>query len=639
MSQSTYKKNKNSNQQKKVSFDTKTDTPSSAAKNGSALKVSGCHNCGSKEHHKRADCPASGRECRACGKRGHFSSVCNGEKYKKSGDVRSISVHSTTVGAFTAAELVDIFVAPKGASASAAQVRFLPDSGAELDAIPREIFRRAFQGVKLAPAASPETATGSPIVTDGTYSATLNWKADDDERRLITATVHVLQDLKQAVLSKSSQKKLGVLPESYPHARVSTLAWSAITNVETDSSPSSSLLFPHLLSRPPAPMTVAALESGVTGERKAADLKNFMTDFRVIFDGVCRPMKGPPCHFELNTDATPVPMRGSRPVAVPLMQKLKDKLELQEKQGIIRKVTEPTAWVHPMVVVLKKCGGIRVTVDFRFLNDEIIRPRFKSLTPFQAVRTIPKDSNTSVSQWASFTPAMILKDGVSDVFDDIPKTRRVVEDILIFFPTYEEHVEAVRQVFSRAKEHSISLNSRKVIFAEPSVPFGGFIVDAEGFRPYPALLSAISQFPTPLNITDLRAFFGLCQQLGNVSHDISSALVPLSPLLKKGLIFEWTSTHDDAFKAARRALSAHHSLAFYDPALPTSLHVDASRLNGLGFLLKKQGADAKWTVVQAGSRFLSSAESRYAMIELECLAAAWGMHKCRQFLEGLPSFE
>ena len=27
------------------------------------------------------------------------------------------------------------------------------------------------------------------------------------------------------------------------------------------------------------------------------------------------------------------------------------------------------------------------------------------------------------------------------------------------------------------------------------------------------------------------------------------------------------------------------------------------------------------------------------MIELECLAAAWGMHKCRRFLEGLPSFE
>jgi hypothetical protein len=94
--------------------------------------------------------------------------------------------------------------------------------------------------------------------------------------------------------------------------------------------------------------------------------KKFMTKFHVIFDGVCRPMKGPPCHFVLKADATPVSMRGSRPVAVTLMQKLKDEIELQEKQGLIRKVTVPTAWVHPIVVLLKKCGGIRITVDFRF---------------------------------------------------------------------------------------------------------------------------------------------------------------------------------------------------------------------------------------------------------------------------------
>ena len=55
-------------------------------------------------------------------------------------------------------------------------------------------------------------------------------------------------------------------------------------------------------------------------------------------------------------------------------------------------------------------------------------------------------------------------------------------------------METVRQVLDRAKKHSISLNPRKVVFAESSAPFGGFIVDAEGFRPDPALLSAISQF-------------------------------------------------------------------------------------------------------------------------------------------------
>ena len=44
-------------------------------------------------------------------------------------------------------------------------------------------------------------------------------------------------------------------------------------------------------------------------------------------------------------------------------------------------------------------------------------------------------------------------------------------------------------------------------------------------------------------------------------------------------------------------------------------------------------------MIQAGSRFLSAAETRYVMIELECLGAAWAMSKCRQFLEDLPNFE
>ncbi len=44
-------------------------------------------------------------------------------------------------------------------------------------------------------------------------------------------------------------------------------------------------------------------------------------------------------------------------------------------------------------------------------------------------------------------------------------------------------------------------------------------------------------------------------------------------------------------------------------------------------------------MVQAGSRLIVPAESRYAMIELECLAAAWAMKKCKSFLEGLPLFE
>ena len=36
---------------------------------------------------------------------------------------------------------------------------------------------------------------------------------------------------------------------------------------------------------------------------------------------------------------------------------------------------------------------------------------------------------------------------------------------------------------------------------------------------------------------------------------------------------------------------------------------------------------------------ISEAEGRYAMIELECLSAAWAMSKFSQFLEGMSRFE
>jgi hypothetical protein len=225
---------------------------------------------------------------------------------------------------------------------------------------------------------------------------------------------------------------------------------------------------------------------------------------------------------------------------------------------------------------------------------------------------------------------------VSEVFDDLPNCRRIVEDILVYSATYKEHVEPVRRLFYRAASHDVAINNSKIVFAQPAVTFGGYVVDANGFRPDPELTR---EFPTPGSITDIRSFFGLCQHVGYFSDQLATALDPLSPLLKTGYPWEWTTQHEEASTAARRLLSTVRDLAFYDPKRPTSLHVDASRLNGLGFLLKQLYDSKVWRVVQAGSRFLSSAESRYAMIKLECLSAAWVMNKCRQFLEGLPSFE
>ena len=394
---------------------------------------------------------------------------------------------------------------------TSSSIVFLPDSGAEIDAIPSPTFKKFFDGTRLQRASSPETATGTKIRSDGTFQAKLTWNANAaDLQSTIHTTIHVLQDLQQPVLSTRSMKALGMLHSGFPHIRVNEIKINTAN-------------FPRLLSREMPCSGVALIITAATNKER--DLEKRMSDFKIIFDGECRPMNGPPCRFELVERATPVAMRGSRPVAEPLKPRLKIELDSLEQQGTIQKVIAPTALVHPIVCVPKKDGGLRLCVDFRTLNKCIIRPRFETATQFQAVRSIPTGmkyftavdtlkgyyqvplDEESIDLTTFFTPFgrfhyRLLPFGVthagddysrrvSDIFDDLPNSRRIIQNMLVFSENYEEHLELVRTLFERAAEHGVSLNKKKLVFAVPSIKFGGYIVDEKGYGPDPELTRAI----------------------------------------------------------------------------------------------------------------------------------------------------
>ena len=169
-----------------------------------------------------------------------------------------------------------------------------------------------------------------------------------------------------------------MLPVGYPHEKVKQ---------ERDAGKKA---FPHLLAIERDNHSLKSMTKEIiTPEKKEADKKQIMRRFPTNFNGECRPMNGLPCHFVLKDGAISVAMRGSRPVAVPLMPQVKDELDTLEEQSIIEKLTKPTAWVHPIVLVPKRSGGIRLCVDFRNVKKSIVRPTFETTTPFQAVCTIP----------------------------------------------------------------------------------------------------------------------------------------------------------------------------------------------------------------------------------------------------------
>ena len=82
----------------------------------------------------------------------------------------------------------------------------------------------------------------------------------------------------------------------------------------------------------------------------------------------------------------------------------------------------------------------------------------------------------------------------------------------------------------------------------------------------------------------------------------------------------------------------------YEPTRHTCLCTDWSK-DGLGFTLLQKHCPCSmskapyccpdcWKLIFAGSRFTSSAESRYALVEGEALAVAYGLEKCRMFILG-----
>jgi hypothetical protein len=121
---------------------------------------------------------------------------------------------------------------------------------------------------------------------------------------------------------------------------------------------------------------------------------------------------------------------------------------------------------------------------------------------------------------------------------------------------------------------------------------------------------------------------GLVEQLVGFSVDVATAKGPLRHLLSSKNLYEWTMDNENAFSAVKVALSAPSVLAHFNQDLETTLQVDASRKNGMGYALLR-GRQTVWKLVDANSRWCTDTESRYPIIELELVVVEWAMRKCR----------
>jgi hypothetical protein len=160
-----------------------------------------------------------------------------------------------------------------------------------------------------------------------------------------------------------------------------------------------------------------------------------------------------------------------------------------------------------------------------------------------------------------------------------PYLRRFVivffDDILVYSPTLDDHLQHLEMVFQCLLEHEFCLKESKCSIAQNSIEYLGHIVSAEGVGPDPAKISAMVTWPAPTNVKQFRGFLGLTGFYRKFVKHYSTIAAPLTALLKKDS-FEWNDDANKAFEEFKQAMSAAPVLALPNFAEKFILETDAS---------------------------------------------------------------
>ena len=364
-------------------------------------------------------------------------------------------------------------------------------------------------------------------------------------------------------------------------------------------------------------------------------------------------------------------------------QHLKDML----KAGVISESESP--YSSNVVLVRKKDGSLRFCIDWRELNsktrkDAYMLPRFDDITDSLVGATYFSKLDLRAGYWnipireedkektafsvgnLGFFNMNVLGMGLCNGSASMQRLMEkcmgdlhlkecliFLDDILIFSNTFETHIDRLEAVFGRLEQYGLKLKPSKCELFKSSISFLGHVVSEDGISTDPEKTSAVSSWPAPSNIKELRKFLGFAGFYRRYIEHYSQITEPLSSLLqghctnkgspekKKGVkkkkklpcAWKWGEEQEKAFNLIKEKLCSKPILAFADYNLPFFLTTDASSL-GLGAVLyqKQDGVDK---VIAYASRGLRPTEKNYPAHKLEFLALKWAItDKYHDYLYG-----
>ncbi len=356
------------------------------------------------------------------------------------------------------------------------------------------------------------------------------------------------------------------------------------------------------------------------------------------------------------------------PLSIPERTAMEEYVKEALQQGFIRQSTSPAA--SSFFFVAKKDRGLRPCIDYRALNDQMVKFAYPlplvpvSLEELRDASIFSKLDLRSAynlirirkgDEWktAFITPTghyeyrvmpyglsnspSIFQNFMNEIFRDMLHRFVLIyiDDILIYSPDITEHHRHVTQVLQRLRQHHLFLKAEKCEFHKTTIHFLGYIITPTGVQMDPKKNDAVRSWPRPTTVKELQRFLGFANFYRRFVAHYSQVAAPLTSLLKrKTHSISWAPEAEQAFHQLKSAFCTAPVLIHPDPNLRFVVEVDAATL-GVGAALSQwKGETPVLHPCAYFSRKLSPAEQNYDVGNRELLAIKLALEEWRHWLEG-----
>ncbi|KAL4290327.1 hypothetical protein GQ457_14G018800 [Hibiscus cannabinus] len=352
-----------------------------------------------------------------------------------------------------------------------------------------------------------------------------------------------------------------------------------------------------------------------------------------------------------------------KPYRYPYYQKQEIERQVQEllDHQLIQKSHSPFS--SPVLLVKKKDGTWRFCIDYRALNaitvkdkfpiptaeelfDELGGAQFFSkldlLAGYHQIRVKAADvSKTAFRTHEGHYEFLVMPFGLTNApstfqstMNDVfrPYLRKFVlvflDDILIYSQNWQDHLEHVRQVLQKLRDNRLVAKKSKCAFGQTQIDYLGHVVSREGLAVDPAKVEAIRAWPLPTTVKGVRGFLGIAGYYRKFIKGFATIAAPLSNLLCKGDVFQWSESTQQAFDHLKQCLCSAPVLSLPDFDKEFIVETDASGV-GIGAVLH-QGEKP----IAFYSQKLSPRMQGASTYHREMFAITQAVGKWRQYLLG-----